>query len=879
MTDDHGDDRAMTPERWATIEDIYTRALQVPAEQRPRFLDDACASDAALRAEIESLLAEHDRDPDYLELSPAWLSGGEEDASTATPERIGPYRVVGKVGRGGMGTVYLAEQEEPGFHRRVAVKVVRRGVDTEDVLARFRAERVILAALDHPNIARFLDVGTTDSGQPFLVMEYVEGTPLLAYCDANQLSVAARLTLFRGICAAVHHAHRSLIVHRDIKPSNIRVTPDGVAKLLDFGIAKVLDPSQQGLDVPLTRTEVRLLTPEYAAPEQLRGEPITTACDVHALGLLLYELLTGCNPFAVIEREQRERAILEQDPRPPSLAIDEQVAVARDTTVVQLRRRLTGDLDTIVLKALRKDPADRYASALSLAEDLERHENGLPVLARPITVRYRMRKFVARNRGPVGAIVTLVLVLAASAVMAMTQANRIRLQSERVTRERDKALEVRSFLLEMFSATGPDQATGDTVTARQLLDRRAATLAAAYADDAEVRSEMMYVLAEGYEKLGILDSAEPLAKEALALRRELFGDRHGDVVASLNQVGWLLRERQSLEEAETVLREAIAVGRSVFGQEGDVRLARAINDLGVVRYSRGDYAESAGLYREALDMRRRLQGQEHVGVGVTMSNLALAAAQNGDRDEATRLAGAAHDLFLRVLGPDHQRTIVAATNLAAFLSSGGDHVGAARIYRDLVERRSRLFGERHATVGQSLAFLANELRAFREYGEAERLLERSIEIQTEAYGRLHGFTASTIRVLGDVKRESGRPAAALAEYRAALDIQRRLIGNVGTEVLVLLERIALAHEDLGEATAAERALREAVGVATRTYGAEASRTLGVKVSVLELLVRVGRQVEARELLRELDDNPRVRDDARLAGRVDTARAGLAGTDR
>ncbi|MGQ0642836.1 MAG: serine/threonine-protein kinase, partial [Gemmatimonadaceae bacterium] len=430
---------AMSEERWARVEDLFTRALAAAPNERQRLLAEGAAGDAFVRAVVESLLTEHARDPEFLEQTPAWLAALPADAADDVPPRIAAYRIIRALGRGGMGTVYLAELETPQFRQQVALKVVRRGIDTDDVIARFHAEREILAALDHPNISRFLDVGATDAGQPFLVMEYVDGTPLLAFCDDHRLTIAERCELFRGICAAVHHAHRSLIIHRDIKPSNVLVTPDRVPKLLDFGIAKVIEPDGQTAHTPHTHQGARLLTPEYAAPEQIRGEPLTTACDVYALGVLLYELLAGCRPFERSAGTNGVRfSILQDDPRPPSVACLAQSAAARRVAAAQLRRRLAGDLDTIVLKAIRKEPQARYASALSLAEDLERHLKGIPVLAQPSSARYRINKFVRRNRVSVVAAAAVLTLFAGASSVTWYQSRRIAAESRRVARERDK---------------------------------------------------------------------------------------------------------------------------------------------------------------------------------------------------------------------------------------------------------------------------------------------------------------------------------------------------------------------------------------------------------------------------------------------------------
>jgi eukaryotic-like serine/threonine-protein kinase len=792
---------------------------------------------------VESLLDEHDSEPRFLE-SPAWLTG-REHAGDQHPQQIGAYRIVSVLGRGGMGQVYLAEREAPGFKQQVAMKVMRRGLDTEDLIARFRTERQILASLNHPNIARLLDVGATEQGLPYFVMEYVDGVPILEYCDTHRLTVRGRIELFLRICDAVQQAHRSLIVHRDIKPQNILVTGEGVPKLLDFGIAKIIDP-QSSDTAPHTRAELRILTPEYAAPEQILGLPLTTACDVYALGVLLYELLAGEHPFASArsERIDVERHMLQTDPAPPSARVKDAAASQRATTAAQLERQLRGDLDTIVLKALRKEPEARYASALSFSEDLQRHLTGLPVQARPASARYRIGKFVGRNRIAVTGVFALFAVLTASTTITMNQSRRIREESARVLRERDKASEVRNFLLEMFGTTGPDQATGDSVTARQLLDRRAATIGQRYSDDPEMRAEMLYVLAEGYEKLGLLTAAEPLARQSLETRRAVFGNLHADVVASLDLLGWILHQRRQVDEAATHLREAVAVGRQVFPPEGDVRLARALNDLGIYFDVRGTYDTAVALYRESLEMRRRLSGESDMGLAVTTSNLSVTLYRQGKLDSAVVVAQSALDLFKRVLGEDHQRTTIVQNNLATFQVARGDHEGAVKQHREILERRARLFGPSHPSTAFSMNSLAGALIGTKAFDEADSLLRAAVAIQRATEGTLTDLVYA-LRRRGEIARLQGRDSAALSLYRESLAAARRAYGNSNMDLAVTLIATGNAYEKVGDRAAAESAFREAVEVANRTAGQKDRRTAGVHLTLIEFLHRQGDKAAAR----------------------------------
>lgn len=878
----------MRPDRWARIEELFTGAAELESGARSAFLAAAAGDDVELRAEVESLLAEHDRDPAFLE-RPAWAAAAYPDPRghlaelEKMPARIGAYTILGLLGDGGMGRVYLAEREAPGFRQRVALKVMRRGLDTDHLIQRFRNERQILATLNHPNIARLLDVGATDSGLPFFVMEHVEGDSIVDHCDRRRLGLAHRLQLFRTVCATVHHAHQNLVVHRDLKPSNILITDAGVPKLLDFGIAKILDPERSGIGSATTRAGERLLTPEYSAPEQVRGDVVTTACDVYALGVLLYELLTGRHPHEPARRQGPElaRRVLETDPPPPSAVVAEGLgtaerARARSTTPDPLRRALAGDLDTIVLTALRREPEERYPSALALADDIRRHLDGLPVEARPATVGYRLRKFARRNRTAVAGGVLLILLLAGFSGVTAHQSRRIRAESARVTRERDKAVEVRAFLLETFGSTGPDQVAGATVPLRALLDGRAATIAEAYTADPELQAEMMMVLAESYERLGLYAEADPLARKGLAVRRELFGGLHPDVAGSLNLLGWVLWQRGQTEDAEPLLEDAVRIGRAVFPASGDARLARTLNDLGVVREARGDYAAAEALYRESLDMRSRLLGEAHPGVAVTTSNLAVVLYRQADLAGAAAMAARAVESFRRALGPDHQRTAVALGNLAAIQSVRGDRQAAAEVYGQILERHRRVLGPRHEQTAYALMMRANQLVPLGRHEEAEPLLLGALDIYQEVFGPNHERIDQGLRVLGDVQEARGDWAGALDRFLAAHASVRTRVGDTHQEVATLELRAARMLHALQRPRDAEPRFRRAVRTFQATAGPSHYFTANATLSLAEFLAREGRPDEAAAVAAELGPTLQAGDDAfdAIRERLETLRADL-----
>ncbi|MEM8932121.1 MAG: serine/threonine-protein kinase, partial [Acidobacteriota bacterium] len=477
----------LDPLRWRRAQELFHTALEHPVEERSAWLDRTCGEDRRLYAAVVALLDAADGATDrvdrVVDSAATTLAGGH-------PDRIDAYRILDLLGRGGMGAVYLAERDDEHYRQQVAIKVVRHGLGHPELLARLRQERQILANLRHPHIARLLDGGNTVDGSPYVVMEHIDGEPIDTWCDHHRLDVDRRLELFAKVCDAVQHAHRNLVIHRDLKPSNLLVDRDGEPKLLDFGIAKLLDPALVGPSSAETAPGVLHLTPEYASPEQFGDLPLTTATDTYSLGVVLYELLTGRRPH-VVRRARLPFAVCGIEPPLASDAMGQsadpdRVAVDRATTVDSLRRRLTGDLDTILDKALRKEPERRYASVEQLADDVRRHLTGLPVLARPATFRYRVGKFVARHRAA-----TLATLVGSILVSMLTAFYTTRLSDERarVLAEASRRATVGDFLIRLFGAAHPDEARGDELTLREFLDQSASHLEAEL-DEPELRSEI-----------------------------------------------------------------------------------------------------------------------------------------------------------------------------------------------------------------------------------------------------------------------------------------------------------------------------------------------------------------------------------------------------
>jgi len=857
-------------QRWRRIESLCWRALGLPSPARERLLDQIADGDETLAREVEELLTHLEAEPDFLERPLVRIPEVRElEARDPGETRLGPYRLVRPLGRGGMGEVYLAMRETEDLELPVALKVLRRLENSGPWLLRFRQERRILANLRHPYIARLLDTGVSRDGRPYFVMEYVEGTTLLEYVDGKRLSLSERLRLFIRICSAVQHAHENLVVHRDLKPSNILITDEGEPKLLDFGIGKFLAGPVEGLpDPPATRPEERLLTPGYASPEQLLGNPVGTASDVHGLGILLYELLTGRNPFRCSARgdEDIERAVLTVDPPPPSRVVRDPLRVPgpggavdtvsaralaqrRGTDPRSLRRALKGDLDSVVLKALRKDSSKRYGSVASLQEDLRRHLEGLPVRARASTWAYRMNRFLKRHRWAAAFLMALLLGL--TGVTLISQ-----LRSHQMARERDRALEVRSFLLEMFGASGPDRGT-DPVRARQLLDRQSDLVASGYPGRPELRAEMMHVLAEGYERLGLYEEAETLAREVLELRGATLDPRDPEIGVSLATLGWILRQRGSVEEARTILQEGVSILRKA-GAAHHRQLSRALNDLGVVLDGLGEREGAERALAEALGLRTSLLGGQHRSVGVTANNLMALHYRMGDYERAIEIGRRALHALQGSLGADHQRTIIVQSNLAAVAVVMGDLVTAEREYRDLWTRQSRLQGAGHPVTLELARSLATVLEQTGKTSEAEALLQRTLTEGELRMGPDHPAVAATLQTLGFVAQRQGNLPVARDHLARALEMQRASLGDEHVEVGETLSLLADVDRAKGRWVAAERRYREAIAVYGKAVGDAHPETAMRSERLATLLFELGRYEEARSVFATVLDVARKR---------------------
>jgi serine/threonine-protein kinase len=901
-------------ERWRRLQEIFLQAAELPTGERTAFLDRECAGDTDVRQRVESMLVHDDDGIDDM-------SGPVADAARAVfvapePDRgsqIGPYRLDREIGRGGMGTVHLAYRADDEYRKQVAIKVMRAGSGDPEMLRRFRAERQILASLEHPFIARLIDGGTTDDGSPYVVMDYVEGEPIDAYCDRVEMSIGDRLQIFRKVCAAVHYAHQNLIVHRDLKPANILVTSDGNPRLLDFGIAKLLQPESFSESVAVTSTEMRLLTPEYASPEQVKGESVTTATDVYALGVLLHHLLSGGMPYRLKTRTagELERVICDQEPVRPSAAVsrgagdagaseESETARVRATTPDKLGRRLAGDLDLITLRALNKEPERRYASAEQLSNDVRRHLDGHPIEARKDTWRYRTGKFVQRNPwGAAAAGVILVLILGSSVGFF--------LQARKIAGERDRALaaeaaarleattavRVTDFLVQLFESSTPAQAQGREITAREVLDRGARRVRGELNEERDVQARLMTAMSDAYTSLGHYQDALPLAEEALELRREKYGEdhpeyaralaglggvqmmlaeyeaadtqfaralelrrkhlgpAHEDIVNSLNLIGNLREKQGRYDEAIVFLSESVTKARELYGDRHET-VATSLSNLGQALMMAGDYEEAEAVHREALAIRRELLGDLHPALAGSLNNLNHLLARVGRYDEARPFAEEVLALNKTLWGEDSINYAVALSGVSLTLKGLGRAAEAEPMERQALETLTTHLGEEHPLRLVTVNNLANLHHDQGELREAEALHRQALEIHTRIGGRRHPHTANSLANLSMLLWDMDDFDGAEPLMREVLEIDRETLGEDHSYVAMDMNNLAVLLRDRGDAAdleEAEQLFRRSIEMAEKALGENAGDVGVFRGEYGILLARTGRVDAGEEQVR------------------------------
>ena len=818
------------------VEEVFFRVLALPEGQRREALAELCGTDARLRAEVESLLAHEPGSDDFLNRPAMVLSGSALDPDRGTlvddavGTSVGPWRIERRIASGGMGSVYLGVRTDGQFQQQVAIKVVKRGMDSEDVLRRFVQERRTLGALDHPNIARLLDAGVTPDGRPALVMEYVPGTPISDYCDERKLGIEQRLRLFRTVCEAVRAAHRVLVVHRDLKPGNILVTPEGVPKLLDFGIAKLL--GEEPADARTIAAE-RRLTPEYASPEQVAGRPLTTATDVYSLGVILYELLTGRRPYKLSTRSagEMERVIGHQTPPPPSEAPtrapereQSDTARLRQTTPRRLRRALAGDLDNIVLMAMRKEPERRYQSVEQLAGDVDRYLAGLPVIARPDTLGYRTNKFLRRHAMGVS-VTAAVAVLGVVALGAVAWQSLVAREQSRVAREqrdaaylaRDQSEQVVEFLRRMLLAADPAN-EGPEATIRAVLDHTALTIESELQAQPLVRAAVQSTIGQAYLALGLVEEASRHLESAFHTRLGLLGPEHHDVAEARLDLARLRYEQGRYTDAETLLRESLSAHEALRGRE-NFDTARVMNDLGAVLRAQGRLEEAEELHRRALSIRTQENGAESLLVAESLNNLAGVLAERGDLTGAVESARRALEIRRKLYPPKHPLVYQSVSNLGVMVGRSGEYAGAEALLREALDLERQVLDEDHPDIARTLSSLGAMVLFQSRPAEAEPMFREALRIR-EAVMPEGTQPVAIARVnLGRCLRAMGNDAEAADMLYRGLAGLRDAGGSIPANQQPGLDELVALLERLGKPVEAAEARRWAPADALRPASA------------------------------------------------------------
>ena len=870
-------------DRWVRIEHLFYAALELEPDSRPLFLDQACRDDAELRKEVESLLQMDSQTMGFLRkpvLDAAQQITAKEELSG---KRIGAYQLLRVLGEGGMGKVYLAARADDLYRKEVAIKTVQGGLgQNRAMLLRFRSERQILANLDHPAIARLLDGGITDDGLPYLVMEYVNGIRVDDYCRINRLGTEQRLQLFCAVCSAVEYAHKNLVVHRDIKPANILVTAEGLPKLLDFGIAKLLDP--EGGQLAETRTTERMMTPEYASPEQVRGDQVTTSTDVYALGVLLYELLTGKRPFQLDKSSPFEmaRIICEQEPQPPSVAS----AANSELAAPDAARTVSGDLDNIVLMAMRKEPARRYVSVSALADDVKAYLAGYPVHARTDTWKYRSGKFVRRHKIAVAAAFIVVVALVGFSIGMGWLAKRATRERLIAQREGLAAQRESQFLEGIFAAATPERTRGQQITARDLLDQGAKRVDRELAGDPGLQGRMLDNIGRAYSTLGLYDRAEPLLERAYALQRKNLGDQDPEVAVTLYDLAKSIRQQGQYKKAEPFFRRSLAIqeqnhgehaasfadslsalGECLYQQSRDAEaepvLRRAValdreldhnsasrQYLALLLERHGNYAEALELLRENVEHLRQHEGVDSPDYALGLHNLMGPLIEEGDIAGAVANERQVIELQRKILGDNHPDRAFALNKLGILLLQNGDWQAAEPLLRESLELRRRTLGENTALFGLGLSDWGRLLQQKGEYEQAKKTLNQALEKITKASGPENWLAARVTANLGVLEFDRRDYAGAEHYARQALDMAHKLGGEENPQAVAAMIDLANARSFEGDPAGAEPLLRRALEIRKKEFSPSSPDVIAVEVRLGEVLTAEGNAPEAEPLLRQ-----------------------------
>ncbi len=801
----------MSQARWQRIQELFEQASALNAAERSAWLHERCGGDVALRDRVLGMLnGGNDGSAVFDERMDRAIAGAWAGVDDVQPGRlIGRYRVLRTLGRGGMGAVYLAERADEQFQQQVAVKLIGGMVPGGTLARRFRAERQILANLNHPNVARLLDGGAGDDGVPYLAMEYIDGTRLDHYCERHNLNVRQRLHLFQQVCAAVQYAHQHLVVHRDLKPSNILVTAEGTPKLLDFGIAKLLDAEQTGELADLTRLHERLWTPGYASPEQMRGERIGTVSDVYSLGVLLYHLLTGAQPYGLSGRNAEElmHLVATLDPPRPSAMVGKGSQASRTRA-----RALAGDLDNIVLRAMHREPQRRYASAAALAEDVQRYLDDLPVHARPDAWSYRIGKFARRNAAELAA---TSIVLSSIAALVIFYTARLTAERDVAERERMAAASVSQFMRDVFRIANPSEARGNTVTVREVLDGAVKRIDTDLHTAPRLRSQLLVSMGQAHAGLGLWDQARQLLERAVAQERTSFGDSHlelADALASLASANHNLnRFDVELEQ----YREALKI-RESLGRVRDAQTAALLNSLAGTLRAQQHFAEALDYHGRAEAIARELDPPQSRVLGQVLQGYAMTYLLMGEHSRAERLARDSLELVRDAVYDGYDLYANSVYALAESLRRQYKLEESGRLQRELLTLQIDRLGPDATLVARTWNNLSHVMRASGKYAQAQDALLQAIAIHAKNPRENAFDLAVSYHNLGGLQNEAGQHTQALQSLQRSLELKEQINGPRSSQLISTLLEISAAHRELHDIKRAMAAFTQAQSLARET---------------------------------------------------------------
>ncbi|MDZ7657902.1 serine/threonine-protein kinase [Fodinibius sp.] len=824
----------MNQQEWQKIDAIIDTALELEGDKRTAFIDEQCKGDEELKTQVTELLEsiENSDTENFLEGSAPYpkhlaadLAKTEDkpQESSLIGATIDSYRILELVGHGGMASVFLAERADEVYKGKVALKLMRQGMDTPSNKARFKRERNILANLEHPNIARLLDGGVTDKGLPYLVMEYVDGTPLYTYCDEHNLTIEQRLDLFKSICQAVQYAHKNAVIHRDLKPANILVKEDGTVKVLDFGIAKLLEPEDPDETLFQTRTGARMLTLGYAAPEQINNDPITTSTDIYSLGVVLYELLAAASPFNMEGKNlsEIESLIRTKTPEKPSSKYGELSQLKQDKAASQrvanpdkISRKLKGDLDAIVMKTLRKNPDARYSSVDQLLQDLDRLNNNLPLIARKDTIRYKISKFLKRHKTGISAAAGFILLLAGFAGFHTWQ---ITEERNRAQEEAQKARTTLDYLIGVFQHANPNRPGNQDITAQQILEQGTEYIQTKVKDQPDIKAPLTQSIGMIYLHLGEYDKAETLLREALTLNKKFASKESRQWAASLNSWGEYNMEIGKYDTAKKYFKKSAAVYNSLGNKN---KYASIIGELGWIDYRNGDYERADSLLRKALEINRTVHGSESRQAGTDLQYLGWIKNAQGQYDKADSLFREALSIRKSALGENHRLVAQTLQSLGRTLYNKNDYAKAEEIERQALDLQQRIYDQDHPDIATSLRILGLINMRQEEFPKAKTYFEDALDMRLNFLGEHHPDVLKTQNDLGSIHFFEGNYMKAADLFKQVVASNKEVRGPDHPEVATSLNNLAMSLRKADRKDEAIEYYKEALEIGRKNYSEE-----------------------------------------------------------